>query len=106
MIYLSVFSRRLSQKGEESWKAWSKVCSRFWQPIGTSLAIIGSGFGIFLLSAFPPTQRFGFSVVFGSAVSILVALFLFPWLTTLSFRRIPSSRIVESLVKAGEPHVD
>ncbi|MBI4372270.1 MAG: MMPL family transporter, partial [Candidatus Omnitrophica bacterium] len=55
MIYLSVFVRRHSKEEPESWSTWSEVCSRLWQPIATSLVIICSGFGIFLLSAFPPT---------------------------------------------------
>lgn len=84
MIYLAVFARRTGGKDGNSWEVWSKACSQLWQPIGTSLLVICSGFGIFMLSNFPPTQRFGFSVIFGSMASAAVALFFFPWLASLS----------------------
>lgn len=90
MIYLSIFVRRSQGKDFHSWEAWSKACSSLWKPIGTSLAVICSGFGIFMLSNFPPTQRFGFSVMFGSLVSAAAALFLFPWLASISmFKKEP-----------------
>jgi predicted exporter len=46
--------------------------------------VICCGFGIFLLSNFPPTLRFGVFVIFGSATAASAALFLFPWLATVS----------------------
>jgi predicted RND superfamily exporter protein len=87
MIYLTMSARRT---GEDigAWAAWSKACSQLWRPIGTSLLVICSGFGIFLLSSFPPTQRFGSFVMFGSAAAAATALFLFPWLAT----RLPRPR--------------
>ncbi len=83
MIYLTVFAKRESA-GLSSWEAWSRACSHLWRPIGTSLLVICCGFGIFLLSNFPPTQRFGVFVMFGSATAALAALFMFPWLATIS----------------------
>ena len=87
MIYLSLYAQ--SAAGSAAWQeiAWPEACSRLWQPIGSSLLVLCSGFGIFLLSDFPPTQRFGFSVVLGSLVSACAALFLFPYLASLSLRR-------------------
>lgn len=79
MIYLTMFARR-THDPLDSWDAWSKACSHLWRPIGTSLLVICGGFGIFLLSNFPPTQRFGFFVMFGSATAATIALLLFPWL--------------------------
>jgi uncharacterized protein len=79
MIYLTMFARREKSAGD-SWTAWSKACSHLWQPIGTSLLVICCGFGIFLLSNFPPTQRFGLFVILGSATAAAAALFIFPWL--------------------------
>ena len=43
--------------------------------------------GIFLLSNFPPTQRFGIFVMFGSATAASAALFMFPWLASVSIHR-------------------
>jgi uncharacterized protein len=83
MIYLTMFAKR-DDGGLNSWTAWSKACSHLWQPIGTSLLVICCGFGIFLLSNFPPTQRFGFFVIFGSATAAAAALFIFPWLASSS----------------------
>src|SRR5438045_7136732 len=85
MIYLTMFARRANGT-DNSWSAWSKACSHLWQPIGTSLLVICCGFGIFLLSNFPPTQRFGLFVMFGSATAAAAALFMFPWLASISPR--------------------
>jgi predicted RND superfamily exporter protein len=86
MIYLTIFAKR-ENADLGSWEPWSKACSHLWRPIGTSLLVICCGFGIFLLSNFPPTQRFGIFVMFGSATAASAALFVFPWLATISLRR-------------------
>jgi predicted RND superfamily exporter protein len=89
MIYLTLAARQARTGDGDSWTAWSRACAELWRPIGTSLLIIVSGFGIFLLSEFPPTQRFGAFVMFGSATAAAIALFMFPWLASvpLSFHR-------------------
>jgi predicted RND superfamily exporter protein len=86
MIYLTIFAKR-ENADLNSWKAWSEACSHLWRPIGTNLLVICLGFGIFLLSNFPPTQRFGVFVIFGSATAASAALFMFPWLASVSVRR-------------------
>lgn len=86
MIYLIMFAKR-EIAGLGSWDPWSKACSHLWRPIGTSLLVICCGFGIFLLSNFPPTERFGIFVIFGSATAASAALLLFPWLASVSVRR-------------------
>jgi predicted RND superfamily exporter protein len=86
MIYLTMFAKRESAD-LSSWEPWSRACSHLWRPIGTNLLVICCGFGIFLLSNFPPTQRFGLFVMFGSATAATAALFLFPWLASISFPR-------------------
>lgn len=83
MIYVLFFVRRHRQKDLRSWEIWAMARSQLWQPIATNMIIICAGFGVFFLSSFPPTQRFGFSVVFGSLISAFAALFLFPWLGSL-----------------------
>ena len=82
MIYLTIFTRRAGGGRLTEWQSWSKACSELWQPIGTSLLVICCGFGIFLASSFPPTQRFGLFVIFGSATAATIALFVFPWLAS------------------------
>jgi predicted RND superfamily exporter protein len=85
MIHLMAHARRL-EKGPNDWKAWAKACSHLWDPILWSTLIVIAGFTIFTLSNFPPTQRFGFSVVLGSVLSPLATLFILPWLATLSIK--------------------
>lgn len=86
MIYLTMFAKR-ENADLRSWEPWSKACSYLWRPIGTSLLVICCGFGIFLLSNFPPTRRFGIFVMFGSVTAASAALLVFPWLASVSIRR-------------------
>jgi predicted RND superfamily exporter protein len=86
MIYLTMFATR-EHADLSSWRPWSRACSHLWRPIGTNLLVICLGFGIFLLSNFPPTERFGVFVMFGSAAATSAALFTFPWLASISRRR-------------------
>jgi predicted RND superfamily exporter protein len=83
MIYLTMFAKR-DDKDLGFWEPWSNACSHLWRPIGTNFLVICCGFGIFLLSNFPPTLRFGVFVIFGSATAASAALFLFPWLASVS----------------------
>ncbi|MGH7522759.1 MAG: efflux RND transporter permease subunit [Gemmatimonadales bacterium] len=85
MIYLTLTARREGIPLRD-WSAWSKACSELWRPIGTSLLVICCGFGIFLVSSFPPTQRFGVFVIFGSIVAATTALLVVPWLATVRWR--------------------
>lgn len=86
MIYLTMFAKRDNKK-LSSWEPWSKACSHLWRPIGTNFLVICCGFGIFLLSNFPPTLRFGVFVIFGSATAASAALFLFPWLASVPLHK-------------------
>ena len=88
MIYLTLAARRAGGGTLHQAAAWSMACSDLWQPIGTSLLVICFGFGIFLLSNFPPTQRFGLFVILGSATAASAALFVFPWLATTGMPRV------------------
>jgi predicted RND superfamily exporter protein len=40
--------------------------------------IICAGFGIFVLSTFPPTQRFGLAVILGTVTAATMALVVLP----------------------------
>jgi len=83
MIHVLIWVRRHPAGSMGSRQAWADVCSRLWKPITYSMSVVCAGFAIFLLSGFPPTQRFGFSVVLGTILSPLPALFVLPWLATL-----------------------
>ncbi len=80
MINMLFFVKRHSAKGGVSGDIWPQACSRLWKPILYSTVLTCVGFGIFILSAFPPTQRFGLSVILGTLISPLAALFVFPWI--------------------------
>ena len=61
-------------------KRWLHIRKLMWEPIITSMFIICSGFSIFFFSLFPPTQRFGGAIVFGTILSAIISLFIFPLL--------------------------
>ena len=60
--------------------AWVAGREEQWRGIVYSDVIIAAGFAIFVLSDFPPTQRFGLVVVFGTIIDILANLFVLPLL--------------------------
>ena len=49
--------------------------------------VIAAGFSVFYLSSFPPSQRFGLGIVFGSIVAMLLTLLVFPHLCLLLKRK-------------------
>ncbi|MCL5022359.1 MAG: hypothetical protein M1497_03155 [Nitrospirae bacterium] len=85
MVHMLVWVRRHPAGSMSAWEAWADVRSRLWKPILYSMSVVSAGFGIFILSGFPPTQRFGFSVVLGTLLSPLPALFVLPWFATARF---------------------
>jgi len=80
MIHMVHAYRRLGSKKGNHYDDWLKVRRAMWEPIITSMFIICSGFGIFFFSSFPPTQRFGGSIVFGTLIASTTVLFIFPLL--------------------------
>ena len=84
LIHMIIMVRR-SNPLMNDWECWAKACAHLWEPILWSNIMVGAGFSIFALSNFPPTQRFGFSVVLGMALAPLAALFIFPWFATVKF---------------------
>ncbi|HXV28233.1 MAG TPA: hypothetical protein VD913_04630, partial [bacterium] len=82
MIHMIVKIRRYgNQTGD--WNLWAKACAQLWEPILWSTMVVCAGFIIFGLSNFPPTQRFGFSVVLGTILTPFGALFILPWLANV-----------------------
>ncbi len=81
MIHLVVRMRRLRAAGAEA--PWREAVAQIGGPVVGASAIIVAGFGIFALSAFPPTQRFGFAVIVGTIAAASMALLVLPRLACL-----------------------
>ena len=80
MIHLVFGVRRAQGDGKKGWAAWVAGREEQWRGIVYSDVIIGVGFAIFVLSNFPPTQRFGLVVLAGLTIDILANLFVLPLL--------------------------
>ncbi len=87
MIHLSYTVRRLRQRAKNGWEAWQEALARMWKPILASMLIVTSGFALFLLSSFPPTQRLGVLVCVGAAITDLVVLIVLPAIVSRGGRR-------------------
>jgi predicted RND superfamily exporter protein len=53
-----------------------------WRPVVGAATLLALGFGIFGLSSFPPTRRFGIAVVVGLAAATVLTMVVLPWLAT------------------------
>lgn len=80
MIHLVFGVRRAQSDGKKGWAAWVAGREEQWRGIVYSDLIFAVGFAIFVLSDFPPTQRFGLFILFGLIVDILANLFVLPLL--------------------------
>jgi len=78
-------------KAFQRFKDWDRVKDHLWQPILTAMFVVSIGFGIFSLSSFPPTQRFGIAIMVGSIFASLTALFVMPFLV----KKIKIGRLTE-----------
>jgi predicted RND superfamily exporter protein len=87
MIHLMFGVRRAQRDGKKGWPAWIAAREEQWRGIVYSDVIIGAGFAIFILSNFPPTQRFGLVVLAGLVIDILANLFVLPLLGGASWKR-------------------
>jgi predicted RND superfamily exporter protein len=76
MIHLVVRVRRLAAGGDAM--PWSRAVAQIGRPVVGATGIISAGFGIFVLSSFPPTQRFGLAVILGTAAAATMALVVLP----------------------------
>jgi predicted RND superfamily exporter protein len=80
MIHLVFGVRRAQRDGKKGWNAWIFAREEQWRGIVYSDVIIAAGFAIFVLSDFPPTQRFGLVVLAGCVIDVLANLFVLPLL--------------------------
>jgi predicted RND superfamily exporter protein len=86
MIHLGYVVRR-SRSGATNWIAWKQALARLGGPILISMLIVASGFSLFLLSRFPPTQRLGALVCAGAVLTDIAVLVVLPAIATWKFRR-------------------
>src|SRR5712671_6227853 len=87
MIHLVFAVRRALRDGKKGWKAWVAGREEQWRGIVYSDVIFAAGFAIFVLSDFPPTQRFGLVVLAGLLIDILANLFVLPLLGGGQFKK-------------------
>src|SRR5438477_6623701 len=87
MIHLVFGVRRAQGDGKKGWAAWVAAREEQWRGIVYSDVIIAAGFAIFVLSDFPPTQRFGLVVLAGCIIDILANLLVLPLLGGAQWKR-------------------
>ena len=78
MLHLGYHVRDQRRRGHDVQAAWTQALSDMWRPILVSMLIVASGFALFLLSDFPPTQRLGVLVCIGAILTDLVVLVALP----------------------------
>ncbi len=83
MIHLLMAVRRQRAAGDGWRPAWVSARAQQRVPITSAMLILAAGFGIFVLSSFPPTQRFGTLVAAGTLISAVMALVVLPYLATV-----------------------
>jgi predicted RND superfamily exporter protein len=81
MIHLVVRMRRLSEAGAPA--PWAGAVAQIGPAVLGATLIVSAGFGIFALSSFPPTRRFGLAVIIGTATAAAMALAVLPRLACL-----------------------
>jgi predicted RND superfamily exporter protein len=78
MLHLGHRVRHVRHRAHDVWDAWARALADMWRPILASMLIVASGFALFLLSDFPPTQRLGVLVCIGAIITDLVVLVALP----------------------------
>lgn len=76
MIHLVVRVRLLRAAGDP--RPWDHAVAQIGRPVIRASIIIVAGFGIFALSGFPPTRRFGLAVIVGTVTACAMALVVLP----------------------------
>ncbi|MDA8017887.1 MAG: MMPL family transporter [Thermoanaerobaculia bacterium] len=80
MIHLVTAVRRHRSAGESDERSWLLSLGKLAPAIAGATAILAAGFGLFALSSFPPTQRFGMAVAGGTIAAAAMAMVVLPWL--------------------------
>jgi predicted RND superfamily exporter protein len=87
MIHLG-YAVRARRARESGWAAWQQALGELWRPILFSMLVVASGFALFLLSSFPPTQRLGLLVCAGAVLTDLMVLTVLPAVATWRMPRL------------------
>ena len=87
MIHLVVRVRQLQGRGVTEAESWATAKQQILRPVLAATLLICVGFGIFTLSTFPPTQRFGFAVILGTLTAATMALVALPNAAALLWSR-------------------
>ena len=87
MIHLVVRVRHLHDEGMAALESWLQARAQIMGPVLSATLLICVGFGIFGLSTFPPTRRFGFAVILGTMTAATMALVTLPLAVEASSRR-------------------
>ena len=80
MIHLVIRRRKLLGSGVDPREAMAQARYQLKSPILTAALVVGTGFGVFALSSFPPTRHFGIAIVLGTAAAATWALTALPFL--------------------------
>lgn len=85
MIHIILAARRMSEaKGHRTDSdGWILAVKSQGQSVLISGIVIAAGFSVFYLSNFPPSQRFGLEIVFGTLVAMVMTLLILPHLSML-----------------------
>ena len=90
MVHIILAARRMSKSG--TWRAdgygWKMAIKSQGPGVFISGVVIASGFSVFYLSNFPPSQRFGLEIVFGTLAAMIMTLLVLPHLAIL-FKKMP-----------------
>ena len=84
MIHLVVRVRTLDALGEPL--PWGRALDQIRAPVLRASMIICAGFGIFVLSTFPPTSRFGLAVILGTLTAATMTLIVLPRISATAGR--------------------
>lgn len=83
MVHTLMRVRRLRRRGIEAWEAWREARMLLWKAVLSANGIVCLGFAVFILSLFPPTQRFGTAVILGTVIAVAATLFVLPTLSAV-----------------------
>ncbi|MEM6456051.1 MAG: MMPL family transporter, partial [Acidobacteriota bacterium] len=76
MLHLAMAARVASAAGAA--QPWQAAARRLRRPVLAAALVVALGFGLFALSSFPPTRRFGIAVALGALTAALAALGVLP----------------------------
>ncbi len=94
MIHIILAARRLSEaKGHRTdGDGWVWAIKSQGSAVLISGIVIAAGFSVFALSSFPPSQRFGLEIVFGTLLAMLMTLLVLPHLSLLFRKKIKTKK--------------